>query len=817
MNALSSLALFYPSQAKSLLGRLNPNDSIMLTRTALPVSSDKFSTRFGLRKTPWQSPLDQIYGPSSLVASAPNLVQYRKELSQRVQTVADNQKSRYKVIADLTEVLDQYIQGKWTEETQPGRKRLLETSLKKLMGPRGQGNIVMAQFNPKACDLGRNISRDKDKAVLAGNGIQMMKYIKQAETIGADVVVFPELSLMGYPVRDVIMRYPGIVTEQMKWLKQLAKETGETAAIVGFVEPRVPKKGEKLIGRPYYNSLAILQHGEIKGVVRKTLLPNYNEFDDWRTFEASPAPGVHSPKTLGSASWGFVQTPQGWVKGAPQGSTFNIHGKNYGFTVCEDIWNDQDYFNSLLYTADPVRDVASHKPDAMINISSSPTRSNKEQLKDNMLRHVSSKYNMPVVYVNQVGAIDENSFEGASRVYGKRGQLLARAKSFNPQFMVTNPFGPVGKTYRLTEDINRPYSSEIRFDPFDTRDLERTYYSLVQGIRDYFGKRGFTQKALLGLSGGLDSAVTAVLLADALGPENVIGIRMSSHGITSSESEIDAKQLAEALDIGLIDMPITEPFEGFKKLLKNVEGYVDMFWGRPSGEDATEDNVQARSRAINIWAIANRYKGVAIATCDKSEVYLGYTTIGGDMLGELAPISDVPKEKVRSLARWMNQHRSQKNAIPVRTIEKPSGAELRRDEKGRIITAERARMPYPFMDEAIYRYEARHQTKEDMLKGDFWFEREGTAWTTKNNMDWLDEFRPFSKSNPKWMKLKKKWLDDFFFYDHISQIKRKLGAPAIIVSDYGITKDEYRRPITTDQLGRDRRSPAKIRAMLQSV
>lgn len=290
---------------------------------------------------------------------------------------------------------------------------------------------------------------------------------------------------------------------------------------------------------------------------------------------------------------------------------------------------------------------------------------------------------------------------------------------------------------------------------------------------------------------------------------------MSNKGITGTDSEVDAEELAKNLGIRLVDMPITEPVSKFKSLLDSVRSYLDKWWGSPPAKTTTEDNIQARARMVNIWAVANEYKAVAIATCDKSELYMGYTTIGGDMLGELAPISDVPKEKVRSLARWINAHRT---AIPQRTIEKPSGAELKRDPTtGKIVTAEQDLMPYPFLDEIIYRYEARHQSKAEMLNADFWFEKHGQDWTAKNKLDLPDAAKSFTKDNPVWLKLKKIWLDKFFSLDNISQIKRKLSAVSIIVSDHGITKSEYHRDVTCAPLGKDGRTPEEIRAMLQSV
>ncbi|MBY0402949.1 MAG: hypothetical protein K2X66_03565, partial [Cyanobacteria bacterium] len=403
----------------------------------------------------------------------------------------------------LTEVLDQYLQGIWTDETQPAKKAEALEALKALMGPRGQGNVVMAQINPAPGDL-------------EGNARKIMAYLDMAEKIGVDSVFFPEMSLMGYPIRDIIKRHPFIVKENLKWLQAIAKRTGKTKAYIGFVEPReLPKTAkptEKPSGKEFYNSVAILGDGKLEGLVRKSLLPTYGEFNDDRTFEASDVTGMLSPDVLGTI------TPRN-TRPEESGKPHTIHGKKWAPFICEDTWNDKDFMSRPYYENDPIEALMQHKPDVLVNLSASPTRSRKEQMKHAMLSYIAEKHQVPYVYVNQVGSIDETSFEGASRVYDQNGQLVARSKSFQEQFMVVNPFKAEGVINPLPIGLEKTLGARKVFNPYDESDLGRTYLTLIQGIRDYFRKNGGFTKAVLGISGGLDSAVVATLLVDALGAE----------------------------------------------------------------------------------------------------------------------------------------------------------------------------------------------------------------------------------------------------------------------------------------------------------
>lgn len=729
------------------------------------------------------------------------------EFSRQATALASAEPARQgEAMAQLTEVLDQYLQGLWTEKNQPGKRDVAIDTLRQMMGPRGQGNTVMAQIDSVPGDL-------------PGNATKIMAYLNIAERIGADSVVFPEMALMGYPIRDVIGRHPFLVQENVEWLKAIASRTKNTRAIVGFVEPRAAAPGEKPTGKNYFNAAAVLGSGKIEGIIRKSLLPTYGEFNEYRQFEPAPASGWQAPETLGQ----IQQTTQA----APTGKTGNIHGQSVGITICEDIWNDRHFFDRPMYARDPYAEVAAEKPAIMINTSASPSRARKEQLKHNMLTHVAQSYGIPLVYVNRVGAIDEHSFDGASRVYDQNGKLVARAKSFKEQFMIANPLTGLGKIEPLPpglEEANQPQTgpTEKSFNPYDTHDLGRTYESIVQGIRGYFQKTGHT-KATLGLSGGLDSTIAAVLLADALGPENVLGISMPSK-ITQKSSRDDARILAKNLGIHFEESPIVSiifasnrvfdrlfkeiqlarPLHWLSNLASHYKGswlgtqlqkLAQRFekadaslksWGERMAKSNTIVNLQARIRANILWAVSNEFKNaMPIATSDKSELYMGYATINGDMSGGFAPICDVPKTKLFTLGHWMNKHRAQKNAIPAEVLKKRPGAELEIDKKtGKPLAAEDDLMPYEFLDEVIWRIESLGQGYQDMLQNrphpmlnepSFWYERErGLDADTK-----------------------KAWLDKFFRKMQSAVFKWTLLPPGLIVDGQSILKADYQVPITS--------------------
>ncbi len=610
------------------------------------------------------------------------------------------------------------------------------------------GYIGMAQINPIAGNIEYNAKK-------------IAKYIKYSGKIGLDMVVFPELALMGYPIEDTIDRHPVIVDENIKWLKGLAKITTGSTALVGFVEPR--KKDAE--GKKYFNSVAILKDGKIEGIVRKSLLPNYSEFNDYRYIEPSPVVGLQPAETLGCFD-------KDSIKASPK-----VYEK-YGISICEDCWNNKEFFEKHLYEKDPIEELSEENPEIFINCSASPTRAKKEQLKHNMLSFIAKKYKTPIVYVNQVGAIDNSSFDGSSRVFGANGELIARAKSFEEQFLIVNPLKGIGKIYPLTKGLDKSLTEQKVFTLEYESDLERTYKTIIQGIRDYFRKCGF-KRAVLGLSGGLDSTVCAVLLADAIGKENVFGVSMPSH-ITSKESKSDAELLAHNLGINFTEASIRSMIDTTTECLNDLFKAVEKKWDGRYKHPFTPDNIQARSRAMFLWGISNEFAScIPIATSDKSELYMGYATINGDMSGGFAPIADVPKTKLFAFARWLNANREEKNAIPEAIILKKPGAELAIDPKtGKPLIAEDALMPYEFLDEIIWRVENKNEGYQDLLETKFVYETHNEI-TREQKTEWIDKFfRRMSTALYKWSIL----------------------PPSVIVESRSINKYDYRQPITSAKI-----------------
>ena len=607
------------------------------------------------------------------------------------------------------------------------------------------GYIGMAQINPIAGDIEYNAKK-------------IAKYIKFANEINLECIVFPELALMGYPIEDTIDRHPVIVEENIKWLNGLAKISGNTIAIVGFIEPR-----KFCAGKKFFNSLAILQNGQIKGIVRKSLLPTYSEFNDYRYIEPSKVSGVQSPDLLCTGEYSEQLS-----------KLYN----GYGISICEDCWNDDEFFDRSLYHINPIDELYKEHPAVFINCSASPTRTKKEQLKHNMLSFISSKYNTPFIYVNQVGAVDNISFDGTSRMYDSAGNLVARAKSFEEQLLIVNPYKNIGKIYPLTKGLEKSLTEQKVFTLEYESDLERTYKTILQGIRDYFKKCGL-KRAVIGLSGGLDSSVCAVLVADAIGKENVYGISMPSH-ITSKESKSDAEKLAVNLGINFIEAPIREMIDTTTECLNSLFAEVEKKWNVRYKKSFTSDNIQARSRAVFLWGVSNEFEScIPIATSDKSETYMGYATINGDMSGGFAPIADVPKTKLFAFARWLNSNREVKNAIPESVILKKPGAELAIDPKtGKPLIAEDALMPYEFLDEIIWRIENKNESYKDFLDIEFVYEKHNKI-TKEQKVEWLDKFyRRMSSALYKWSIL----------------------PPSVIVEARSVNKYDYHQPITSSHI-----------------
>ncbi len=598
--------------------------------------------------------------------------------------------------------------------------------------------IVLAQVDPIVGDIEYNFNKAK-------------KYIEWANELKVGAIAFPELFLFGYPVFDIIDRYPKLVEKNIEYLEKLAKYTGKTKVLIGFCE-----FNRFYIGKRYFNSVAVLSNKKIETIIRKTLLPVYSEFSDARYFQSAEFDSKERIIEIGKNRVGVI--------------------------ICEENWADKDFFDHPVYSFDPVdKIIEEQKPDIIINCSSSPTRAKKEQLLHNMLSFVSKKYQTPICYVNQVGAVDNITFQGASRLYGADGEILARAKSFSEQFFIVQPPSKtakdtdVNRIYPLPCGLEQTLNAQKAFSLDYEPDLERTYLTVTSSIRDYFHKNGF-KRAVLGVSGGLDSSVSCVLLADALGKENVFAISMPS-SITSTQSKSDAKELCGNLGVNYTEIPILDMFNASRDTFSKVFDTVETRWQDRFKAPLTNDNIQARSRAMILWGVSNEFPNtMPVATSDKSELYMGYATINGDMSGGFAPIADITKTKLFALARWLNKNRLERNAIPAAVLTKPPGAELAIDPNtGKPLLAEDALMPYEFLDEVIWRLENLHQSKEEMLLETFLYEE-------KHKVD---------------KNTKIAWLDKFFRRMQTALFKWSIMPPAPIVDARSINKTEYNQPITS--------------------
>ena len=401
---------------------------------------------------------------------------------------------------------------------------------------------------------------------------------------------------------------------------------------------------------------------------------------------------------------------------------------------------------------------------------SEPSRTGSQLIRENSLKQLANKINHPVLEINQVGSIDSWSYSGQSLACDENGEIFARAKDFEEQLLIVNPFRKIGNKYS-----NEPCKHPEIFTTNYEWDLERTYKTVVQSIRDYFGKCGL-KRAVLGLSGGLDSTVCAVLLADALGKENVFGVSMPSK-LTSNESKSDALQLAENLGIGFAEAPIKMMYETTETCFQKLFDKVQESWDCRYTQSFTPDNIQARSRAMYLFGIANEFAScIPIATSDKSELYMGYATINGDMSGGFAPIADITKTKLFALARWMNNNREEKNVIPQSIILKRPGAELAIDPNtGKTLCAEDALMPYEFLDEIIWRIENKQEDYKDLLEAEFLYEKKMDISKTK----------------------KQEWLDKFYRRMSFALFKGSIMPPYPIVDSHSINKNDYWQPVTS--------------------
>lgn len=450
---------------------------------------------------------------------------------------------------------------------------------------------------------------------LDGNVAKVLAAIAVGRKKRADIILLPELVLSGYPPGDFLL-LPHFIDAVERALNEVIAASHGIALIVGL-----PRRNSSSGGKGLFNSAALIENGSLLGFQDKMLLPTYDVFDERRYFEP-----------------------------AKQASLWQIAGRHVGVTLCEDLWQHSDLLKEASYTCDPVIELQQQKPDYVFNLSASPFSVGKGSVRFRVCSKAASSLACPVVLCNQVGGNDSLIFDGHSIVVGANGRLLASAKGFSEEFLLVDLDHPV----EVPDAISNP--------------TEELFQALVLGLRDYFWKSGF-QRACLGLSGGIDSAVVACIVVEALGVNNVLGLSMPSR-YSSGGSLQDAKLLADNLGIANTVLPIEGPFQAYLDLL------VPEFEGKPS--DVTEENLQARIRGMILMAFANKHGYITLSTGNKSELAVGYSTLYGDMCGGLAVISDVTKRQVYALAEWINRD---KEIIPQSTIQKPPSAELRPNQK----------------------------------------------------------------------------------------------------------------------------------------
>jgi NAD+ synthase (glutamine-hydrolysing) len=463
--------------------------------------------------------------------------------------------------------------------------------------------IALGQINPTVGDF-------------SGNAAKIIDFSRRAQTAGAGLILFPELSVCGYPPRDLVER-PFFVARNRETVEKIAAETQGIAVICGLVTAAHSETGKAVM-----NSAAWLIDGKVAFIQSKMLLPTYDVFDEMRNF----AP-------------------------AKSQELFPFCGNRMALTICEDAWNDKRFWPKRLYTVDPVESLIQAGGNFVLNISASPFWIGKREFRRDMLASIARQHKVPVALVNQVGGNDSLVFDGSSLVLNREGQVIAQGRSFEEDLI-----------YFDSQTLSGEMHEQV------TGEEASVYAALVLGTRDYMHKCGF-QKAIIGLSGGIDSALTAVIAADAVGAENVIGVGMP--GPYSSQGSIDdARSLAKNLGIRFELLSINPAYEAYRGILKHV------FAG--AKEDVTEENIQSRARGTLLMALSNKFGAIVLSTGNKSELGVGYCTLYGDMVGGLAVISDVPKTLVYRLSEYVNSRRA---VIPQATLEKPPSAELRPDQK----------------------------------------------------------------------------------------------------------------------------------------
>nr|WP_310410019.1 NAD+ synthase [Chamaesiphon sp. OTE_8_metabat_110] len=505
--------------------------------------------------------------------------------------------------------------------------------------------IALAQLNPTIGDLKNNAQ-------------QILKAAQQVVSQGVKLLLTPELSLCGYPPRDLLLN-AHFITEMEQTLYQLARDLSPNLhVLVGLAtaNPDAIVTG----GKPLFNSIALLAAGKVQKIFHKRLLPTYDVFDENRYF----APGSEP-------NW------------------FVLDEIKIGVTICEDLWNDEDFWGKRSYLANPIAELAELDIDLSINLSASPYSVGKQQVRSAILKHAATKYDRAVLYVNQIGANDDLIFDGCSLGFDRSGELVFRGTSFDRDLIIIE-FDEVAKDLKAAKI--QPQS--------DCTDAE-IWAALVLGVRDYIHKCGF-QKVILGLSGGIDSALVAAIAAEALGAENVLGVLMPST-YSSSHSVTDAIAVAANLGINTQTIPIGDLMQGFDRTLES------QFQGTEFG--LAEENIQSRIRGTLLMSMSNKFGYLLLSTGNKSEMAVGYCTLYGDMNGGLAVIADVPKMRVFSICKWLNRERE---IIPINIITKPPSAELK---PGQI--DQDSLPPYEILDEILEAIVCEHQSIEQIVDRGF--------------------------------------------------------------------------------------------------
>jgi NAD+ synthase/NAD+ synthase (glutamine-hydrolysing) len=481
-------------------------------------------------------------------------------------------------------------------------------------------------------------------ADFTGNSAKILQFAQRARAAGAGLILFPELCISGYPPRDLVEK-PAFVERGEKVVADLATQVEGIAMVVGY-----PSKAQAETGKSVMNSAALLKDGNVAFVQHKRLLPTYDVFDESRNF--APA----ESQTL-----------------------LDFCGRKVALTICEDAWNDKSFWNRRLYGVDPVQELIGAGGNIVMNISASPFHIGKPHLRQRMLAAIAKHHCAPVLLVNQVGGNDQLIFDGSSIVLNSQGKVVAQARSFEEDLIFFDTDSMTGDMHDQLPGIEAS-----------------AYAALVLGTRDYVHKCGF-RRVIIGLSGGIDSALSAAIAVEALGADNVIGIGMP--GPYSSRGSIDdARNLAESLGIRFEVLRITEIYDAFIRTLKPV------FAGREA--DVTEENIQARIRGGLLMALSNKFGALVLTTGNKSELAVGYCTLYGDMVGGLAVISDVPKTMVYRLSNYVNSRRP---TIPRSTIEKPPSAELRPNQKDQDTLP-----PYDVLDTILEDYIEDYKTAEQI-------------------------------------------------------------------------------------------------------